>query len=78
MRAPPKPTKAYAMREFRRFIRAIGFRDSTREDREKVVALILAMQATARKRGMSEYEMATTYDADALLDIYRETVARSS
>ena len=73
-----KPTRAYAMREFRRFIRAIGFKDSTREDREKVVALIVAMQETARKRGMSEYEMATTYDADALLDLYRETLDRST
>ena len=68
------PTKAMA--EFRRFIRAVGFKDTTREDREKVVALLLEMQETARKRGMSEYEMATTYDADALLDIYRETLDR--
>jgi hypothetical protein len=36
------------------------------------------MLETARKRGMSEYEMATTYDADALLDLYRETLDRSS
>jgi flagellar motor component MotA len=78
MRAPQTPTKAYAMREFRRFLRLIGFSDSTREDREKVVALIVAMLETARKRGMSEYEMATTYDADALLDVYRETLDRSS
>ena len=75
VRAPPRPTKAYALREFRRFLRAIGFSDP-RED--ELVALIKAMQETARKRGMSEYEMATTYDADALLEIYRETVARSS
>ena len=70
------PTKAYVMAEFRRFIRAIGFKETTREDREKVVALILEMQATARKRGMSECEMARTYEADALLDIYRETLDR--
>lgn len=70
------PTKAHVMAEFRRFIRAVGFKETTREDREKVVALILEMQETARKRGMSEYEMATTYEADALLDIYRETLDR--
>jgi hypothetical protein len=76
MRAPRNPTRAYAEREFRRFIRAIGFSERTPEDREKVVALILAMQETARKRGMSKYEMATTYDAEALLEIYRETFER--
>jgi hypothetical protein len=76
MRAPLKPTKAYALREFRRFLQAIGFSDRPSED--QLVALIKAMQETARKRGMSEYEIDTTYDADALLDIYRETVARSS
>ena len=70
------PAKAHVLAEFRRFIRAIGFKETTCEDREKVVALILEMQETARKRGMSEYEMATTYDADALLDIYRETLDR--
>jgi flagellar motor component MotA len=70
------PTQTYVRREFRRFIRAIGFKETSSEDREKVVALILEMQETARKRGMSEYEMATTYDADALLDIYRETLER--
>ena len=76
MRAPTKPTKAYALREFRRFLHAIDFSDRTSED--EFLALLKAMQATARQRGMSEYEIATTYDADALLDIYRETVARSS
>ena len=78
MGAPRHPTIAYAEREFRRFLRVIGFSDRTREDREKVVALILAMQETARKRGMSDYEMATTYDAEALLEIYRETLERGN
>jgi hypothetical protein len=78
MRAPPKPTKAYALREFRRFLHAIGLDFNSRKDRETAMVIVEAMQATARQRGMSEYEIATTYDADALLDIYRETVARSS
>ena len=68
--------KTVVMHEFQRFLRTIGFKYSSRKDREKVVALIEDMQKTARKRGMSEYEMATTYDADALLDIYRETLDR--
>jgi hypothetical protein len=76
MGALRSPTRAYALREFRRFLCAVGFSDGAREDREKVVALIMGMRETARKRGMSEYEMATTYDADALLDIYRETLER--
>jgi hypothetical protein len=67
---------AYAKREYKRFLRAIGLKHSIREDREKATEIVMAMQETARKRGMSEYEMATTYDADALLDIYRETLAR--
>lgn len=68
------PTEVH--NEFRRFLRAIGFTDASREDREKVVALIMEMQKTARERGMSEYEMATLYDADRLLALYRETLAR--
>jgi hypothetical protein len=71
-----RPTRAYAKREFLAFLSAIGFKTGSREDREKVVALIEEMQATARQRGMSEYEMATTYEAAALLDIYRETLDR--
>jgi AraC-like DNA-binding protein len=70
------PSQAYAQREFRRFIRAIGFKESSRDDREKVVALLLEMQKTARARGMSEDELATTYDAETLLDIYYETLLR--
>lgn len=64
------------MREFRRFLHAIGYKDATQKDREKVVALIAEMQKTARDRGMSEVEMATTYDVEALLDIYFETLDR--
>ena len=68
--------QAYAKREFQRFLRALGLNGSSPQDREKVVALILKMQETARKIGMSEDEMATTYDADALLDIYRQSLDR--
>jgi hypothetical protein len=71
-----KPTQAYAKREFERFLHAIGLNESRQADREKAVAIIMHMQETARKRGMSEDEMATTCDADALLDIYRESLSR--
>ena len=67
--------EAYLKREYRRFLRAIGFKDSSREDREKLMALLEGMRETGRKRGMSEYELATIYDAKTLLALYRETVA---
>jgi hypothetical protein len=69
-------SQAYAKREFERFLRAIGLNSGAAADREKAVAVIEHMQETARQRGMSEYEMATTYDADALLDIYRQSLDR--
>jgi hypothetical protein len=64
---------AYAKREFKRFLRAIGLEQA---DHEKVWAIIDHMQDTARKSGMSEDEMATTYDAETLIDIYRQSLSR--
>jgi hypothetical protein len=67
-------TQAYAKREFQRFLRALSLDGDSPQDRDKALAVIQHMQETARKIGMSQYEMETTYDADALLNIYRQSL----
>jgi hypothetical protein len=65
------PTKTDVVREFQRFINAVGFSNP-----EQLQAVMEEMKETARDRGMSEDEMATIYDADELFDIYLETLDR--
>ena len=66
--------KKYVNAEFGRFLAAIGWSDENRKDREQMSALLYAMRETGKKRGMSEYELSTLYDAGLLLDLYRLTL----
>lgn len=66
-------TKADVLREFRRFLRISGL---DKADEKSFLAVIDGMKKTAQARGLSQAEIETIYDADALLEIYHEMLKR--
>ena len=68
-------TKADVLREFKLFLRISGL-DKTLDDEKSFSAVIDGMKKTAQARGLSQAEIETIYDADALLEIYHEMLRK--
>lgn len=61
--------RAYAVREFQKFLLQTDCYDLP-----MLKEAIHKMREVGKRRGMSEYELATIYDAEMLLSLYREAM----